>query len=157
MEPVKELYEMGLGSTGIGTVIGTKGFGAVKGLGSISKATKGLTVRGSYKAHFSNWKNYAEVMKSRGVNTEHIAKRVSNARLAARSRYQLQTPFITRMSIYGRNITPSWVPIKFPIGGKWIKPGGYGNIVGPNWKYFRSKGYSWDRILESSLKSNSKL
>ncbi len=57
-------------------------------------------VRGSYKAHFSNWKNYAYVMKSRGITTEHIAKRMSNARLAARSRYQLQTPFLNRMSIY---------------------------------------------------------
>jgi hypothetical protein len=96
-------------------------------------------------------------MKLRRVEIEHIAKIVSNARLSARSKYQLQTPFFTRMSIYGRNLTPSWVPIRFPIGGKWIKLGGYGNIVGPNWQFFRAKGYTWEKILQGSLKSNSKL
>jgi len=112
------------------------------------------SVRSSYKESFAKWQKYADTMQARGSSIEHIAKRVSNARLAARSRYQKMTPLTTRLSIYARNLTPKWVPARFPIGGKWFKPGGYGNPVGPSWKSLRSQGKSWNEILKSSLRAN---
>jgi hypothetical protein len=63
-------------------------------LKKIKAPKRGLnqSIRTDYKASFGKWKHYAETMKARGTSIEHIAKRVSNARLAARSRFQLQTP-----------------------------------------------------------------
>jgi hypothetical protein len=40
------------------------------------------------------------------------------------------------------------------MNGKWLKPGGYHNIVGPNWRYHRARGVSWEIILEKALTPN---
>jgi len=140
--------------TGAGFVKLLTYFNKIRRFNKAPKRGLNKSIRTDYKASFDRWKRYAETMKARGVPVEHIAKRVSNARLAARYRFQLKTPFLTRMSIYARNITPKGVPIRFRIGGKWFKPGGYGNIVGPNWKFHRARGVSWEDILEKALRPN---
>jgi len=111
------------------------GYAELKGVSALANVRKILKMRSIYEGEVRNLANVAAEMKKAGSTSEEIARTVHKMRRDLGIKYKDMTPVSLRKQIYARNLRD------------------YGDELGPTIDYLRNtKGYSWERIIESSSK-----
>jgi RHS repeat-associated protein len=108
----------------------------LKAAGTAAKELPAL--RQAYVEAVSELKSAADSLKAAGADTEALARALHAERRAIGEEFKAMTPADKLAEIYARNVQK------------------YGDKLGPTIDWLRSKGKSWDQIIESATRTGGK-